>query len=352
MRKSIFLTVIAMLFAGLLNLYGQDCTPTKQRPTAGVDYIYEVTITGAAGATDKVYDWYITPSTNLLEAGSIYGETNDFFVVSPDESKYHSAVSAETKERIKLKWTNDAIAKQTPFYLVLKYSENNGVCVVQNLKVKEIKPLNTFKLKIAPAEDATGKAFDLAKGANVCVADVVGAEVIPGTSNQGAATSDTRVKYTYGGNELFYKVTASGFVGNWTPKIQLPALDAKQKYVSAQWSDDNGVSWKDFAALQATSAKQELTSPENAAITDAENGSAIIYKVVIDNQSYETLVDQPIAVATDGSGVVGKAQNGLLNDQNDTCTGDEDAFGDKETVTIKARPNINAAAGGFLIEIQ
>ncbi len=348
MRKFILTAVIALGFATATQ--GQ-CDPTNQKPTAGVEYTYEVAITGATSATDKVYNWYITQDTNLL-TGSILADDSDFKVGATGSTYNSTATDGTTKNNLKLKWKPDAIAKNGVYYLVLKYSEHNGTCTVNNLKVLEIKPLNRFTLDIAPVivDEANGGFKD---GDKVCVADVSGAIVTAGSANQGTTNTDTKVKYTYGENKLYYKVTAKGLDGQWLPEIKLPALQTGQKYVSAKWSADNGTTWKTFPNIVQDATEQTLTSAttDKAPVTVA--GSDIIYEVTINNNTYETLTDQTVAVATDGTIPSETAGVQVLKDQKkDACENEVQWTETTTNVTIKARPTVTPATGNIFIPVN
>lgn len=344
MRKSFFLTVIIALVAVLgANKAQAQCTENELNPAAGVPHAYQVSTNTAPYTGGGTYTWYVTKNAADLMTGAM-ADDSDFKATAKtaELSAYNSTVQADTKDKLELTWKTEAIVSGDPYFLVLKYSENNGTCDAMNMKVMKIQPLNQFMLDIDPVKDAAGTAFADPTSAAVCAADVDGASY--------DASAD-KVTYTYGENELYYKVNAKGFVGEWKPQIKLPALaTGGQKYVSAQWSSDNGSTWKDFTGLTQDASSQDLTSTELASITDATSGTPIIVKIVVDNERYETLADQSLEVATDGT--YGGTNNDSLNDKKDDCSADEDAFADKDTTTIKARPTVTATSGQFVQEVH
>ncbi len=351
MKKLIFLTVTTVLFGAFANVYGQ-CTEDEMSPAAGVPHVYQVAVSGpgynSAGNDGQtgIYQWYVTKDATDLLNGTILGDDSDFNVaVEGGFSTYNSTANdPTTTNKIKLTWKTEAITSGDPYFLVLKYTGSSyGTCDAMNMKVMKIEPLNRFMLDIEPVQDENGTEFDA--DARVCADDVDGASY--------DASAD-KVTYTYGENTLYYKITASGFAGQWKPQIKLPALeDAKgQKYVSAHWKDATGT-WHDFG-VSPDGTEQELTSTDLATIPYVE-GVAVptqdyIVRVVIDNERFENKSGQDIEVATDGT--YGGDDNDALKDQKDNCAGEEGEFNDKKIINIKARPNINATSGEFVQEIH
>lgn len=356
MRKSILLTVFAVFWA--MAAFGQttDANPTPLQqtgcnedenfPAVGVPHEYEVQISGSTYTGDGNFKWYVTQNAgNLLtETGAIAGTNNYFDVDSGAGLSAYNATTGTT-EKIGLTWKSGALLNTNlKYFLVVKYSDDTGGCA-SNMKVMKIEPLNQFKLNIDPVKDVAGTAFG--SSASVCAADVDGASYDASTNS---------ITYTYGENTLYYKVKASGFAGKWKPQISLPALSTTgdQKYVSAQWSSDNGGTWHNFTTLAADGSAQTLTSTDLATIPTVASGSTpsatYIYKVVIDNEKYETLADQTLNIGTDGT--YGGTNNDQLNDKTDDCSADESTFGDNDDYTIKARPTIKANSGGFIQKVN
>ncbi len=347
MRKLFFLTMTTVLLGAFANVYGQ-CTESEMSPAAGVPHVYEVSVSGDGynvDGTTGVYNWYVTKDADNLLNGAMADDSDFKAIAGGDFSAYNStADDPTTTHKLKLTWKTEAIASGDPYFLVLKYTGSNGVCNAMNMKVMKIQPLNQFKLNIVPVQDEAGTLFDAAK--EICAADVDGATY---------DSNDHKVIYTYGENTLYYKITASGFAGKWKPLIKLPALDgagAKQKYVSAQWKDAAGT-WHDFENLQQDGSEQALTSADLAEIPTVEGTTPTqdyIVRVIIDNERFENLSGQDIEVATDGT--YGGADATVLKDRKDDCSADEDAFGDKGAIKIKARPQLTATSGVFVEEIH
>lgn len=322
MKKQIFILVVFVLaaFANVTKSYGQ-CTPGPLTPGPGVVYPYTVTVSGVTN--NATYLWYVTQDVNLLDATKIEANDNTYFKVDASESAYNTTTGG--KSTIKLSWTSGAIGKT--FYLVEKTTaegtSNGTTCTVENLKVYEIKPINTFLLAVV-GSDITGDATK----SETCVANVTGATV-----------SGSDVTYTYGQNTIYYKVTASGILGEWRPSIQLPALAGAsegQNYESADWASD-GSTWHTFGLVAGDKDGGDFSSTDNASVTDASAGSSIIVRIVINNVNYETLADQAVEMAIDGYLPSAYSTSDVVSSAN--CTEDT-AFNKKGTSTIKPRPTI------------
>lgn len=328
MKKQILLFVLFVVatFASISKSYGQTCTPSPVNPASGVEYTYSVTATGTG--TGAAYVWYITKNTNLLNASAIMADDSDFKVKTGDS---YSATT--TSNSIHITWKAAAIASTDPYYLVVRYSENaaQGGCTLDNVKSFRIQPINSFLLAVTGAADVAG-----ATATYTCAAPVSSANVTTGT-NTGTVT------YEYGQNTLYYKVTASGVLGDWRPSISLPALAGSgQNYVSAEWTTVGGSSWTAFTGLSAgnTSGGTFTSTTADATVTDATAGTPIIVKVVIENKNYETLSDQTIALGVDGFLPSGYTISDIKSTTD--CTA-ENAFGKSANMIIQKRPSVVSA---------
>ena len=283
--------------------------------------------------TDATYLWYITKDVDLI-SGAVETPGTDF-TVSSSYSVYNNTTGGTNE--IHITWNPSAIGQT--FYLVEKTtatSDANGVdCTVENMKVYEIKPVNTFLLAVV-GSDLSG---DDTKS-EVCVDNV-----------ESAIVSGSDVTYLYGTNTIYYKITASGILGGWNPRIQLPALAgaaAGQTYVTADWTDDDGSTWHSFGDV--TGGAGNYTSTDDATVTDAVNGSDIIVRLVIDNERYETLSDQGITIGVDGYLPTAYTESDIKGGGD--CT-PEDPFGKTGTSTITPRPTLeDTTTPSFMPEIH
>ena len=340
MKKQYLLLVFLLaFFAGISTGYAQ-CTSDALHPAAGVEYTYSATISGTGynGTNTPAWDWYITKNTNLLLAGSIISVPSPLFTVNVATPYDNPATGVNN---IKITWTAAAIADGGPFYLVLKYRENNSTtsptCAAQNIRVWNITPINTFILAMDGAM-LNGGTYQITPNAFTCAADVVGATV---------NTTGPAATLVYGHNTLYYIATAKGILGTWKPAISVPALQTSQVYVTADWTSDmtGAGGWNTFG-IATTAAAQQLVSSSNATVTDATNGTPILIRVEIDNVNWQTLADQAIVTGLDGwlpPTFVDPASDiwgpGTWPGNPDPCS-QATPYAKTSTVTVKARPTI------------
>lgn len=344
MKKQILAFFFLLAIFANLSEANAQCVANGFTPAAGVPYTYVVEIEGTGYSGAGTYTWYVTQNVNLLDAASIITETNAFFTVDETVpfSTYNDVTS--TTNQINLTWTPAAVSSVTPFYLVLRYSESNSTsnpsCSAENIRVWQIDPINTFMLAIEGAE-SNGTAF---ANAEQCAAPLLGATITPNPDPTLAS-----VEYTYGENTLYYRVTGSGILGEWRPSIRIPALAGLgQNYVSVEWNQniDGSGTWHTFNVPAGNTAGGDFVSTELANITDAVAGTPILIRIVIDNENFETLADQPILVGIDGYLPTGFTESDIWGpgfDPNDPCV-EADAFAKEATYTILARPTITPGA--------
>ena len=338
MKKQILILVFLVLavFAGVNKSYGQ-CTAGPLAPAAGVEYDYEVAVSGGT-ATVAIYNWFVTQNVNVLTGfGAPITPGTDFAVVTATGfSLYNTAVATNTTSKIRLNWTSAAIANGAAYYVAVKYTETGSAgCTVENMKVWQVKPINTFFLAIK-GSDLSG---DISKN-NTCPPDIDGAVITP------SATAP-KIAYTYGQTIISYKVIASGVNGTWTPSLQLPApvgaTTTLQNYNTAEWSVDGSTNWHAFSLTDGDIAGGNYTSATTTApVTVA--GSTIYIRVKIDNVNFESLASQAILAGIDGTlpgGVKDIVGGG-------TCT-DEVDYGKTGTYTINARPTVGPTTTGAFI---
>lgn len=260
MKKQILILVLFVLatFANVSKSYGQ----TELTPIPGTDYDYIVSGTPAGGT----YAWTVyDDGTNLLTGTQTVAAT------------YYVAVSGVATADFKVNWKPAAVGKT--FYLVVQYSTPAAVpaaCTVMNMKVFEVKPVNTFLLTMTLAKS---------DGSPNAISDVCPPAIVS------AAVSGTDVKMDYGTTTLYYNVKAEGLVGVWKPTVRIPALGATQTYQSVKWgATDMGAA--------TTGAQQDLTLASDVAVTIG--GSNYLVEVVIKNNAYETTTAQIISPEVDG----------------------------------------------------
>lgn len=338
MRKFILSMALAILSVGA---YAQgtpvnNCTPDQNKPAIGTTYNYQVNITGSGFNGSGKYHWYITQDKNLM-TGTKINQVNDFFGVETTGSNYDNANGTNG---LQLKWKPDALTNGNPFYLVVKYTETKDGCDATNIKAMSIKPLNNFKLNITPVQNQAGDAFT--SNAQVCAANITSAEIL----------DNGKVKYEYGKTTLYYKVSMTGYSGNWKPTISLPALQGitgtdtefvGRKYESVKWNGGSSTDFEDFAIVGNNGNSQTLTA------TNPTNKTDFVLEVVINNGSYEGLANETIAVSTKGEMQLANGTAGARDVADDCSNLTQDRSASQ---IILARPTVNAQSGEFIIQIQ
>jgi hypothetical protein len=300
---------------------GQTCTPGPLTPGVTVPYTYAVTISAINGYTESGnFTWYVTTDPSIITGAEVPATGNVITVGSG--LTYGKTSLAPGQKSIILTWSPDAIAiaATSPYYLVVKYGQNNGTCIASNIKVWKINPLNSFLLAIEAVDNAGASSTGV-----YCAPDITGIVINP---------TDDKATYTYGENTFYSKVTASNIVGEWTPSVKIPTLNTGQTIKELSWSSTIAGTYTTFTGA-ANSTGGEFPSAVNA--TAAADGSLPIYiKLTITNGTWEGSSDQNINIGVDGV-----YSSGSLKDVKSSSDCSEEAnFGKMVTQTIKARPEI------------
>ena len=332
MKKQILILVmfIVAIFAATNQSYAQ-CTTDALHPAANVDYTYSTTVGGAGFDGDGTYEWFVTTDPN------IYNKTKQ----SPGTL---FTWSGETTSTVTITWTAAAVelAKTTPIYVALWYKEVNetdGTCEVENVRALQIAPVNTFLLAVEAVDDSG------APDPYVCAAPVLTAVVDnPADVSAGEDNLDASMKITYDQNTLYYKITASGVDSKWKPVVRIPALAGSQTYASVQWSSDLST-WSDIAGATAATGGDYIITPDADATVA---GTSYYVKLVINNNDYETLTEQVLNVAVDGTLAPGYTVKDIVSTSD--CT-DEVDFGKNADNTILPRPTITPGDPAFMLKV-
>jgi hypothetical protein len=343
MKKQHFLLILLLaFFAGISDGYGQ-CTGGPLTPAVGVEYDYIATISGLGydGAGGSAYDWYVTQNVNVILAGPILAPGLMFTVGAT--TPYHNGGTG--LNHILLTWTDAALADGNPFYLVLRYREDNSTanptCGAENIRVWEIDPMNTFLLAFEGGM-LSGGNYVATPNSFTCPADVTAALVTVG--------APSTLELTYGENAIYYVATASGYAGEWRPSIRIPVLQTSQTYVKVEWTEDmtGTAGWVDMAAA-TTGAAQDLVTPLDVTATSSIAGTPILIRVRLLNNQWQTLGDQSITLAVDGYLPPDWTESDIIGGSGTDACDPLVEFGRTANYTIKARPTItgNPAALGL-----
>jgi len=320
--KNQFLFLAMVAFAAANNASAQSCSPGGPlRPSATVSYNYAVSIPALNGYSDSGnFTWYVTTDPHIITGAEI--ALSGSVITVGAGLTYGKINVAAGQKNIILSWSAEAVAlaNTNPYYLVVKYGQNNGVCSASNIKVWKISPVNNFFLAIEAVNNLGSSSTGI-----YCAADV--SDIV--------ITGD-HVAYTYGENTFYSKVTASNISGGWTPSIRIPALNTGQLIKELGWSTTINGTFTAFTGA-ANSAGGDYVSPIQA-IAAADGSLPIFIKLVISNGIWEGLADQNISIGIDGT-----YSNSDLNDlkSSSDCT-EEAIFGKTVTQIIKARPTINS----------
>ena len=333
MKKQIFILVFALFITSIV--FGQvnpnpkvsqkpTCAATESSPSAGKLYNYKADIAFTAGfAGNGKYDWYVTQNTNLIDPASIMADGGTDFVAT---GKYHGV--AGSVNTIGITWSAASIVNSNPYYLVIKYSETNGTCNPENIRVYRIKPQNTFWLKLESA---------LADGTPETTYKYCPSPIASAVYNEGSST----VQYKYGSNVIYALITAGGYTGDWDVKLQLSNIQDDQAISSIVWKDiTGGIKTGSFTAPGSIAYGAGVAGVWTGSLPSTDANTQILVTITLNNNFHQGLTDQAINIAVDGSITSGATVLNDLSDVTASCT-PEAAYADYVISTIKARPTIN-----------
>jgi hypothetical protein len=360
MKKQILILAffVLALMAGSLSSYGQilapspgglvpqtvvGCTTDALHPRAGVPYNYGVLINNAAAlATAPTgYTWWATQNPNFLDATHLTGDQTGALGVAAGQliattPQYNNPAGPIN---MSITWTPEILAltkyhavvgdapKKSTFVAVLA----NGSCS-NNLQVFEIDPKPAFTVDIANINHTSGATLTnwAAQTEAQCV-DVV----------RSAAYNAGNVTMNYGTNTLYFEVTASNFVTSWLPTFQIMAGLSGTQTADLGWATSyaNAVAGT-FVEPQKTglaaSAVVTAVTPLTSSVANTTNGVSLFVRVVVHNNNWESILDNPFTLAVDG-----KDASNQWDLKNSDCSipvaADQD---DKATQNVTARPEM------------
>ena len=288
MKKQLFTLVILVLasFAIVSTSYAQ-CDDAL-RPMAGKKYTYSITVNPTGGT----FDWFVTTDPHISVAAPIANGTGaaagDIIVAG---TGYNLPTSMAAT--IDITWTAKAVADAnlaTPvkYYLVVKYT----TACTNNIKPWRITPINLFQIAVENV-NATGATY-----ADICRQAFVDAII----------GADDKVTYDFGENALYLKVTANNFTGNWTPKIDIAALQATltapQTIKSIEFSRDLSFSSDSTIDIATGIASKAVSDHLGDNITTGTD-EFIYIKVIITDGKFEGTADQNLAFNLSATDIAG-----------------------------------------------
>lgn len=344
MKKQILLLVLT--FCALTTVLGQmkagsapqpliGCTNDALHPLAGVSYNYKTLVTPEGGN----FQWWATKDFNFIKdnAGVTANNSDKKLTVGADLLATSASYGATTTtDNVDITWSSEVISGTTlaaPTFVVVQYDAASPACA-NNLKVYPIQPINGFTVDIKNM-DQTKVSLAYSTPYSLCVSNIVSAKYDAGTK---AILTD------YGTNVLYFEVVAANFTNSYTPSFKVSGLAAGQTVTSFELYIDPA-----FATTAiATTSTAGVYSPAAAltvdsSVTSTSDGVSIYVKLTIANGIHETLTDDIIALAVNGTNASG--DNSV---DNTDCTKSSD-FNDVATQTLTKRPTVTAVAPSVFV---
>ncbi len=358
-------------------------TASALNPVPGVPFTYAMD--NGSGATSLNWTWWATQdikfipsegnnnlSTLLKSPQTVTAGVGTDLIATSAEPIYgvdNSTGVAGGANQVSITWSPDILAK-TKYRataadntagkfstFVVAYSEGLAGCT-DNIQVFEINPQPNFTIDIA-AIDAAGvtQGWDN-NTVNECVDQVQSASY-----NVGAGT----ITVDYGTNEIYYEVAAANFVNDFAPAFtimpgslltdQTATISIYASYANA--TTNTSPLWTSAAigigglnTLIRTNTSLDATNAGDVPI-----GVSFYVKVVIDNNTEETLAPLPFMLAVDAydntTAGVETAGASVWDMEDEDCNPSPDVDDDqvdRETITITPRPTMQMTPGTTTLE--
>ncbi len=346
-----------------------SCIATSEplHPFAGVPYTYS--LDGTAGEEHAAsYTWWATQDPQFITGPvTVPAMTNTNFsgrLDIPDlvakGATYGTTTAAATGNSVSITWSSGMLAK-TKYQataadapkkstFVVGYAE--GENCADNIQVFEIAPLPNFTIDIAainPTDDKT-LSWDDNSTAKLCVDVVQKAEYNAGSHE---------IDMDYGTNTFYFEVAAANFVTDWTPSFSITSgLVSTQTAVLAMYPSLNdakngtniiGAASGDLAVGDMSTTPGTFSWAPGTHLTatnaaDVATGVSVFVKVVVTNNTEESLTSNPFALAVDARD---DTETGIWDMEDEDCGGDpaldkpDDV--DFATITVLPRPQLDDA---------
>jgi hypothetical protein len=356
MKKQILILAffVLALMAGSLSSYGQlttsnilpaptTCTSDALHPVAGQSYTYTIGNTNGVVPTD--YSWWVTKNPQFVVPVTGAMDQTSKLNVAAGQLIATDAYTA-TGQTINITWSPEILAATkyqtapniaataaapSPTFVAVMA---NGTCT-NNLQVYEINPKPSFTVDITNISP-TGPNTTQTYGTDTpqCVDKV-----------RGATYAATEVVMDYGTNTLYYEVISANFVTSWIPTFTIAAgsLNGSQT-ADVIWYPTKADAIAGTNAIETHNAQVDGatitgTTALTTAIANTSVGVSLYVKVIVHNNKYETIADNPFTLAVDG--VDSTNQWDLVNT---TCVDPAAADqSDTSTQTITRRPDVTNA---------
>jgi hypothetical protein len=388
MKKQIlFLAMftMAMIFAGTGNVFGQllpgvtapapgpnqpidplSCVAGSEplHPFPGVPYTYS--LTGNAGPEVAAsYTWWATKGINFVSgvvampAGTNTNLSTQLTVATGDlvaaGTTYGVTTPAATvgSNSVQITWSADILSRtiyQTAVgspgtaalptsTFVVGYAE--GENCADNIQVYEINPQPNFTIDIAAIDTVAPATLGWDINTQEYCVDVI----------QSAAYNPATFELTmdYGHNVIYYEVAAANFVTDWTPQFQIISglRTTQTATISLHTTLANARSntapiWTSAALTIADLGTDITTGATRLSATnlpDVAVGVSVFVRVYIDNNTEESLSDNPFELAVDARD---NNNTGIWDMEDEDCgvlVDNADQI-DRSTITITPRPTL------------
>ncbi len=262
------------------------CDDSPLAPMAGKPYEYEVSVNPTGGN----YIWWATKDANFIVNGVLNNTTAALGTTSVLSTVAADYNASTTSNKVELTWDSNVLAGTTsasPTFVAVHYDAG----CTDNFKVYEINPINAFIVDILNLNPVDKSVDTDAYGyePEQCFDEV-----------QGASWSSGGMVYDYGTNVLYYEVVAAYFTNSWTPTFTIAGLDAAQG-ATIEWAYD-----KAFTSPVTVASGTASTTPVVTNVTDTQNGVSIYVRVTVDNNTFEGLADQTLALSVTGTNTAGE----------------------------------------------
>lgn len=375
MKKQILIIAffVLALMAGSLSSFGQvlthdaglpalvgvplpltACPSDALHPLPGQPYVYAITNPNGAIVAADTYTWWATKDQTFVDATNLNGKTSTMLTTASNDLVAVGAgygLPTAATPSMSITWSADILSK-TKYQAVgadapktstfVSVLATGGTGCTNNLQVYEINPLPAFTLDITNVDKA-GVAKPYGTDVPQCVDQVR-------TAAYAVATHD--VLMDYGTNVLIFEVIAANFVTSWVPTFTIGTNSLSTVVGKTQTAD---ISWYSTLAGAQTGVGAIETKPglADAAVTagvtpltvaagtNTANGVSLYVRVVIHNQKFESIVDNPFVLKVDGKDATNQW------DLNNTAAAATCAVAgvdglDAATQTITKRPDIQS----------
>jgi hypothetical protein len=329
MKKQIlFLAIFSLaIFAGISDAFAQpyalpqgitgtqalpylNCTTYPLHPMPGVPYTYKMTSNNAANPVSQ-WLWFATKDTSFIDNGVI---TSDSLLVTDGELLARSANYGRfgTVDTVSITWSPQILANTlyeadaksttgpTPTFVV---GYGTGLNCADNIEVYEINPRPAFIIDIANIGNGGTMQWD--QDTSSCVDFVHSAYY---------RSADDSLIMNYGWDTLYFEVAAANFVTSWTPYFHLGtnSLNGSQTATIAiadSYADATAATPTWIGSTSPVSIAEGDTisfggielSAANAA--DLVEGVSLWVRVIIANNSYESLTANTFELKVDGQDI-------------------------------------------------